>query len=262
MVNVYQGDAVELPLFSKSVNLVIGSPPYGEARTYGKGNISRTVDSWVAWMGYCTLEALRVSKGPVLWVVAGTGNYNPLPERLLLHLHEHGVKTLRPCIWTKNSPPTGRGWFSNDWEYVLAFTNTWPLPYWNPADVATPMKYKAGGRFRQRRKDGTRSQGGEYPQHTHRKRPSNVFHVTVGGGHLGHPLAHENEAPYPEALVTPFIKALCPSDGVVLDPFCGSGTTLVAAHKLGRGAIGFDIRESQVELTKRRLKEECGYEVQ
>jgi DNA modification methylase len=261
VVNVCQGDASALPLLNSTVNLVIGSPPYGKARTYGLTNAARDNQNWADWMTRCTVEALRVSNGPVLWVVAGTGNYNPLPEMLLLRVYNLGIKVLRPCIWTKNAPPTGSGWFSNDWEYVLAFTNTWPLPYWNPTELSIPIKYKTGGKFRQRRKDGTRSVGGKYPQHALRKRPSNVFHVTVGGGHLGHPLAHENEAPYPEALVTPFIKALCPPGGVVLDPFCGSGTTLVAAHKLGYNAIGVDIRKSQVELTMRRLKEECNYAV-
>ena len=70
---------------------------------------------------------------------------------------------------------------------------------------------------------------------------------------MGHSLAHENEAPFPESLVEPFVRCFCPPDGVVLDPFCGSGTTLAVALRLGRGAIGVDIRESQIELTKRRL---------
>lgn len=80
-----------------------------------------------------------------------------------------------------------------------------------------------------------------------------VAHVNVGGGLLGSALAHENEAPYPEALCERFIRSWCPEGGVVLDPWCGSGTTLAVALRWGRKAIGIDLRESQVELTKRRI---------
>jgi len=48
-------------------------------------------------------------------------------------------------------------------------------------------------------------------------------------------------ATYPPALVEPCIKAGCPPTGVVLDPFVGSGTTLLVARSLGRSAIGLDL---------------------
>jgi hypothetical protein len=84
--------------------------------------------------------------------------------------------------------------------------------------------------------------------------PGNLLKVIVGGGLLGHPLSHENEAPFPVALVEFFIKSLCPPGGRVLDPFCGSGTTADAAERTGRNSIMCDLRASQCELTRRRLK--------
>lgn len=48
-------------------------------------------------------------------------------------------------------------------------------------------------------------------------------------------------ATYPPALVEPCIKAGCPLNGVVLDPFVGSGTTLLVARQLGRNGIGLDL---------------------
>lgn len=83
--------------------------------------------------------------------------------------------------------------------------------------------------------------------------PGNVITCKVGGGHMGHELAHENEAPFPLALPEFFVKSFCPPDGLVIDPFAGSGTVLHAAVKHGRNADGCDLRESQVELTKRRM---------
>ena len=44
----------------------------------------------------------------------------------------------------------------------------------------------------------------------------------------------------------------------VLDPFCGSGTTLVAAQSLNRAALGIDVSEDAVELTKKRLEDPLG----
>src|SRR5262249_7952549 len=52
------------------------------------------------------------------------------------------------------------------------------------------------------------------------------------------------------------IISLTTNDGnCVLDPFCGSGTTLVAAKLLRRAAIGIDVSAQAIALTKRRLKE-------
>ena len=70
---------------------------------------------------------------------------------------------------------------------------------------------------------------------------------------MGHPLAHDTEAPFPESLATFFIRSFCPPGGTVLDCFGGSGTTAAAALKVGRNAVTVDIRASQCDLTYRRL---------
>lgn len=52
----------------------------------------------------------------------------------------------------------------------------------------------------------------------------------------------------------PFIAHLCPPGGAVLDPFCGFGSTLVAAHSVGRTGIGIEIDGQRVALTRQRLQ--------
>ena len=61
-------------------------------------------------------------------------------------------------------------------------------------------------------------------------------------------------APYPVDLCRLPLLATCPLDGTVLDPFCGTGTTLVAARNLGRKSVGIDISHRYLELTLERCE--------
>lgn len=86
--------------------------------------------------------------------------------------------------------------------------------------------------------------------------PGNVIHVKVGGNLMGSPLAHKNEAPFPQSLCEFFVRSFCPPYGIVCDPFTGSGTTGAAAVKWQRRFIGCDVRQSQVQLATRRIGDE------
>ncbi len=63
----------------------------------------------------------------------------------------------------------------------------------------------------------------------------------------------EHFAPYPEELCVIPIKATCPCDGVVLDPFSGTGTTMKVAYELGRKSIGIDLSDIYIQLAKERI---------
>jgi hypothetical protein len=88
------------------------------------------------------------------------------------------------------------------------------------------------------------------------KESSNLIHCNVGGGAMGSRLAHANEAPFPERLCEFFIKSFCPEGGTVLDCFSGSGTTCAVALRLGRNAIGIDIREKMCAIARERCEAE------
>jgi len=62
-------------------------------------------------------------------------------------------------------------------------------------------------------------------------------------------------AVYPEDLCKIPILATCPKDGIVLDPFSGSGTTSLVAFKHNRKSIGLEISEEYVSFSKERLDE-------
>jgi len=82
-------------------------------------------------------------------------------------------------------------------------------------------------------------------------RPSNVLTVASAstGGH---------SAAYPVALPAWFIKAFTDPDDAVLDPFMGSGTTLVAAHQEGRHGYGTEISPTYCDVICRRVQEFTG----
>ena len=61
-------------------------------------------------------------------------------------------------------------------------------------------------------------------------------------------------APYPIELCLIPILATCPPGGIVLDPFCGTGTTLLAARDLGRKSVGVDLSQAYLEFAADRCR--------
>jgi len=74
--------------------------------------------------------------------------------------------------------------------------------------------------------------------------PYDTWMVPPSRGGNGH------KAAFSEDLIEIPILSTCPPDGVVLDPFAGSGTTLEFARKVGRRAIGIDIKEEYCKMMK------------
>jgi DNA modification methylase len=72
------------------------------------------------------------------------------------------------------------------------------------------------------------------------------------------PFKGEHFATFPGALITDCIKAGCPANGIVLDPFFGSGTTGVVARKLDRNYIGFELNPEYVIISNDRINRELG----
>ena len=62
-------------------------------------------------------------------------------------------------------------------------------------------------------------------------------------------------APYPADLCRLPILATCPPSGMVLDPFCGTGTTMLVAQSLQRKSVGVDISEEYLSLAQERCRD-------
>ena len=252
-----------------SVDLVFTSPPYEAARTYGIDFKLRGQD-WVDWAVERYLECVRVSRGLVAWVVEGQTRqfrWSATPALLMADLHRAGVKLRKPPAYRRAGIPGSGGpdWLRNDWEFVVCASGG-KLPWSDNKAMGKPTKYKPGGALSNRTADGRRKNRRDNPKVKAERirrytgvevaNPGNVVDCgAVGGGNMGSKLAHENEAPFPEQIAEFFVRSFCPPGGTVLDPFCGSGTTLAVAGTLGREAIGIDVRPCQVDLTNRRLDE-------
>jgi DNA modification methylase len=65
-------------------------------------------------------------------------------------------------------------------------------------------------------------------------------------------------AVFPDTLIVDCIKAGCPEDGIVLDPFMGSGTTAVVARKLNRNYIGFELNPKYIKISNNKIHKELG----
>jgi hypothetical protein len=271
----------------------------------------RKCQAWVDWMLTVTDEAVRVSRGLVVWICAGVTRdwcYQPGPEGLLYHWWKKGGRCWRPAYWHRVGIPGsgGKQWLRADVEYALCFTKCkGAIPWADNTANGHPPKWAPGGEMSHRISDGGRvNQWGmtgkgigertvdgdrdDRPRPSHRLAAGKqvgrlitrghdkdgntlteeayippvlanpgvlIKGIRVGGGLMGHQLAHENEAPYPLKLAQWFIRGWCPPNGIVLDPFSGSGTTAHAAVSLGRRAIGCDLRYSQCELAQRRCKD-------
>lgn len=217
------------------------------------------------------------------------------PVLLMADLHRAGVNLRKPPVYHRVGVPGSGGpdYWRNDWEFCICATSGGRLPWSDNTAAGKPPKYGPGGRHSNRMTNGERAnerkmrelvdggmkqraaaravgvpfrtttsgvdEGGLSTVKTYIPpkiaNPGNVIKCSVGGGRMGSRLCHENEAPFPEALVEPFILSFCPPNGITLDIFSGSGTTVAVAARLGRRGIGIDIRESQIELAKRRTAE-------
>lgn len=241
----------------RSVDLVLGSPPYADARTYGIG-FRLKGEPYVEWCIERYLECDRICRGMVVWVIdtrVQKFQWGAEPVLLAADLHRRGIKLRRLNFYYRFgvSGSGGPDDLRNDCELILRSSHG-RLPWSDNCVMGHPPKFPPGGAFSNRSKDGTRQAKRDYkpPEIAN---PGNVLKMTVGGGHMGHPLAKAGEAPFPLKLAEFYVRSFCPPGGTVLDPFAGTGTVMHAAEIHGRNSINIDIRRSQIDIMKERLND-------
>lgn len=220
---------------NESVGLVFTSPPYEVGKEYDRGV---SLAEYTSLLTRVSLEVFRVLKegGRYLVNIANVGRRPCIPLTLVVYAIclRVGFTPMGEIIWyKKGKPTTGTAWGSwrsakspvlrSTHEYILVFAK----------------------RRCHRLDDGistiTATEFTNYTKALWAVKPESASRV-------GHP------APFPVELAARAIKLYSYLDDVVLDPFCGSGSTLVAAKILGRKYVGYDVNPKYVILSRRRLR--------
>jgi site-specific DNA-methyltransferase (adenine-specific) len=223
-----------LPIPDNSVALAFTSPPYNNGKEYDR---DMTLEEYLGLIGRVGQEVYRVLKpgGRYGGNVANLGRkpYIPLHAYFYQVHQEVGFLPMGEIIWRKARGANGNcawgSWCSaksprlrDIHEYLLVFAKAnYSRPDRGVSDVT----------------------GEEFMEAT-----LSVWEIPAEmAERVGHP------APFPVALAERVIKLLSYRDDVVLDPFMGSGSTCVAAARLGRRYVGFDISSEYCALARHRI---------
>lgn len=278
----------------ESIDCCITSPPYWQLRDFGVEGDYGLESDWHNYLNTMTTvfgEVRRVLKPTgTLFINIGDKYFYPqrgiakssvqakslvcLPWRLAIRMVDDGWILRNVIVWYKPDrlPESVRDRFTCSWEPVFFFVRSQKYAFnldsvrirqptgpslfsWDALDNSA--KYREAEDMGKRR-SGARKQyaprSKEMPRlatvHPMGKNPGDVWSISHSGEYQGY-----HEAKYPERLVLPMILAGCPENGTVLDPFCGTGTTLVVALRLGRNAVGIDIAKKYCDITRKRCEE-------
>jgi len=275
--SIIWGDAQKaLPVLSDgSIQCIVTSPPYYLQRDYGDpGQIGKETspEQYIARLVSVFRECRRVLKpNGLLWLNLGDKYLNGcllgMPWRVALALCDDGWILRSDVIWHKsNAMPTSvKNRPTMDHEYLFMFSQQ--SDYFYNADAIrephvtfTPQSKMRGGRNHFGKRGGTPEAGkNEGNPNLHTARWDQAFHPlgrnkrTVWSLSLSKfPEAHF--AVFPEKLVKICLLAGTRRGDCVLDPFCGSGTTLVVARKLGRHFVGVDCIHKYCLMSQKRLR--------
>lgn len=258
------GDAKEQLRYldDDSVQLIVTSPPYADQRKNTYGGIHP--DCYVEWFMPIAGELLRVLKPRGTFILnikekAVNGERHTYVLDLIKTMREQGWLWTEEFIWHKKNCYPGK-WpnrFRDSWERLLQFNKSRKFDMYQEA-VMVPVGDWAKRRLgnlseRDRIRDESRADSGFGKNISNwvgrdKVYPTNVLHMATETGNKGH------SAVFPRQLPEWFIKLFSQPGDTVLDPFAGSGTTLVVASDMERKAIGIEIVPEYVRSIEDRLQ--------
>lgn len=257
------GDAKEelKKLSDKSVDLIVTSPPYADQRKSTYGGIHP--DKYVEWFLPIAKELLRVLKPTGTFILnikekVVEGERSTYVIELILEMKKQGWLWTEEFIWHKKNSYPGK-WpnrFRDSWERLLQFNKDKKFNMYQE-EVMVPMGDWAKTRLRNlsetdKRRDNSKVGSGFGKNISHwvtrdKAYPSNVLHLATECNNKNH------SAAFPEELPEWFIKLFTKERDTVLDPFAGSGTTLIVANKMKRHSIGIEIVRQYVDMIKEQV---------
>lgn len=248
---IYCGECAEVMgqhLPDNSIDLTVTSPPYDNLRDY-KG--------YTFEFEPIAAELWRVTKlgGVVVWVVADAtidGSETGTSFRQALGFMELGFNLHDTMIYLKDGfgfPEATR--YQPVFEYMFVFSKDSPKTF---SPIKRKTVYGAITELeRERQRDGTISA----TKMRYQLEDGNLGNVWLyGTGYMKtgkDKIAYKHPAQFPEALVRDHIISWSNPGDIVLDPMCGSGTTLKMAVEQGRQYIGIDISQEYCDLSAMRV---------
>jgi DNA modification methylase len=263
--SLYHGDArtVLREVESDSVDLIVTSPPYADQRKRTYGGIPP--DDYVEWFMPISQELKRVLSPEGSFILnikerVVDGERHTYVLELIQALRAQGWRWTEEYIWHKKNCYPGR-WpnrFRDAWERCLHFTRRKHFKMFQD-EVRVPTGDWAKSRLRNlsttdRRRDESRVGSGfgkkiENWVGRDLAYPTNVLHLATECGNRNH------SAAFPRALPDWFIRLFTETGDLVLDPFVGSGTSMLAALELGRSGVGIDINADYIAQAREAIDE-------
>ncbi len=275
---IVHGDAAEVmhQLPDQSIHCIVTSPPYYLQRDYRSpsqiGN-EASPEEYVEALKQVFREAKRVLRDDgTLWLNLGdkykNGQLLGMPWRVALALKDDGWILRSDIIWHKPNamPSSVKNRPTTDHEYIFLFCKSNSYFYDTDAVREPHVTFSDKSRMKGGRNhfgivNGTPEQGKNAGNsNLHDGRWDQTFHPKGRNRRTVWeiPLSKFRDthfAVFPEKLVEICVLAGSPSSGIVLDPFCGSGTTSIIAQKLGRKHIGIDSNSKYCDLARTRLQQ-------
>ncbi len=248
------GDAVEVlkKIPSNSVDLVVTSPPYDDIRTYNGFSLNLPA------VGKELNRILKEGGIAAMVIQDATRNFGKTLTSFKIIIDwcdNAGFKLFETVIYRKHGTE-GAWWtkrFRVDHEYMPIFLKGERPAYFDKEPLKVPSKH--GGKTMtgsgNRRTDGTTTKTITREINGMKCRGTVWDYLNAGDKN---PLKRKHPAVFPDKIPLDFIQCFCPKNGIVLDPFVGSGSTIITAKQLGRKYIGIDISEEYCSLAKERIK--------
>lgn len=182
-----------------------------------------------------------------------------IPSRFAIGMTDRNWILRNEIIWYKRNcmPQSVKDRFTVDFEKIFFFTKSKNYFFEQQIDAYTKPLNRWGGDNLEANGSSTWDKGtGQNIYRDRNMRPNPlgrnkrcVWDITPK------PYKEAHFATFPSELVKIPIKAGCPKDGIVLDPFLGSGTTAMVAKKLGRDFIGIELKPEYIELANKRISQ-------
>jgi site-specific DNA-methyltransferase (adenine-specific) len=236
-----------------SIDLVVTSPPYDNTRDYQGFSYDLHAT------GEQILRILRDGGVAAMVIQDQTQDFGKTLTsfRTIVDWCDNIGFKLFECVIYRKHGTEGAWWtqrFRVDHEYMPIFVKGRKPQFFNKEPLKVPSKH--GGKTMTG--SGNRRTNGETTETVRREINSTKCRGTVWEYLMAgdkNPIKRKHPAPFPDKIPYDFIQCFCPPDGIVFDPFMGSGSTGVSAKKLGRHYIGFDISKEYCEIAERRLQD-------